>query len=148
LCSPSGPRGTPSSGRFSIGMTRPMRPVAGFTQCPPAASTARLMRALASLSAMALSASCVRPVRLAYQPPANSTFLSQQISHQQPASSTFLSEQISTSHQPPAKRTASTGLWTRGTKIESRTRKDIPPLLLSMDSPARPSGALAIRTTL
>jgi hypothetical protein len=42
---------------------------------------------------------------LAYQPPANSTFLSQQISHQQPVSSTFLLEQTSTSHQPPAKRT-------------------------------------------
>jgi hypothetical protein len=40
------------------------------------------------------------PVRLAYQPPANITFLSEQISHQQPASSTFLSQQISTSHQP------------------------------------------------
>jgi hypothetical protein len=47
----------------------------------------------------------VRPVRLAYQPPANSTFLSQQISHQQPANSTLLSEQTSTSHQPPANRT-------------------------------------------
>jgi hypothetical protein len=46
-----------------------------------------------------------RPVRLAYQPPASSTFLSQQISHQQLASSTFLSEQTSTSHQAPAKRT-------------------------------------------
>jgi hypothetical protein len=46
-----------------------------------------------------------RPVRLAYQLPASSTFLSQQISHQQPASSTLLSEQISTSHQPPANRT-------------------------------------------
>jgi hypothetical protein len=45
------------------------------------------------------------PVRLAYQPPASSTFLSEQTSHQQPASSTFLSEQISTSYQPPAKRT-------------------------------------------
>jgi hypothetical protein len=44
-----------------------------------------------------------RPVRLAYQPPANSTFLSEQTSHQQPASSTFLSEQTSTSHQPTAK---------------------------------------------
>jgi hypothetical protein len=44
-------------------------------------------------------------VRLAYQPPASSIFLSEQISHQQPASSTFLSEQTSTSHQPPAKRT-------------------------------------------
>jgi hypothetical protein len=42
---------------------------------------------------------------LAYQPPASSIFLSEQISHQQPASSTFLSEQISISHQPPAKRT-------------------------------------------
>jgi hypothetical protein len=41
-----------------------------------------------------------RPVRLAYQPPASSTFLSEQISHQQPASSTFLSEQITTNHQP------------------------------------------------
>jgi hypothetical protein len=47
----------------------------------------------------------MRPVRLAYQPPASSTFLSQQTSHQQSASSTFVSEQISTSHQPPAKRT-------------------------------------------
>jgi hypothetical protein len=46
-----------------------------------------------------------RPVRLAYQPPANSTFLSEQISHQQLASSTFLSEQTSNSHQPAAKRT-------------------------------------------
>jgi hypothetical protein len=46
-----------------------------------------------------------RPVRSAYQPPASSTFLSQQTSHQQPANSTFLSEQTNTSHQPPAKRT-------------------------------------------
>jgi hypothetical protein len=46
-----------------------------------------------------------RPVRLAYQPPANNTFLSQQTSHQQPASITFLSKLISTNHQPPAKRT-------------------------------------------
>jgi hypothetical protein len=44
----------------------------------------------------------IQPVRLAYQPPASNTFLSQQTSHQQPASSTFLSEQTSTSHQPPA----------------------------------------------
>jgi hypothetical protein len=50
----------------------------------------------------------LRPVRLAYQPPASSTFLSEQTSHQQSASSTFLSEQTSTSHQPPAKRT---GCW-------------------------------------
>jgi hypothetical protein len=40
---------------------------------------------------------------LAYQPPANNTFISEQTSHQQPASSTSLSEQTSTSHQPPAK---------------------------------------------
>jgi hypothetical protein len=40
------------------------------------------------------------PVRLAYQPPVSSTFLSEQTNYQQPASSTFLSEQISTSHQP------------------------------------------------
>jgi hypothetical protein len=50
----------------------------------------------------------LRPVRLAYQPTASSTFLSQQSSHQQSASSTFISEQISTSHRPPAKRT---GCW-------------------------------------
>jgi hypothetical protein len=37
---------------------------------------------------------------LTYQPPASSTFLSEQISHQQPANITFLSAQISTSHQP------------------------------------------------
>jgi hypothetical protein len=47
------------------------------------------------------------PVRLAYQPPASSTFLSQQTSYQQPASSTLLSEQTSTNHQPPANRTGS-----------------------------------------
>jgi hypothetical protein len=46
-----------------------------------------------------------QPVRLAYQPPASSTFLSEQTSHQQPVSNTFLSEQTSTSHQAPAKRT-------------------------------------------
>jgi hypothetical protein len=45
-----------------------------------------------------------QPVRLAYQPPTSSTFLSEKISHQQPANSTFLSAQISTSHQPPTKR--------------------------------------------
>jgi hypothetical protein len=42
----------------------------------------------------------VRPVRLSYQPPANSTFISEQTSHQQLASSTFLSEQTSNSYQP------------------------------------------------
>jgi hypothetical protein len=46
-----------------------------------------------------------QPVRLAYQPPASSTFLSEQTSHQQPASSTLLSEQTSTSHQPQTNRT-------------------------------------------
>jgi hypothetical protein len=40
------------------------------------------------------------PVRLAYQPPASSTFLSEQTSHQQPVSSTFISQQISINHQP------------------------------------------------
>jgi hypothetical protein len=50
---------------------------------------------------------CRTPVRLAYQLPVSSTFLSQQISHQQPASSTLVSEQTSTSHQPPANRTGS-----------------------------------------
>jgi hypothetical protein len=45
-----------------------------------------------------------RPVRLAYQPPASSIFLSQQTSHQQPASNTLLSEQTNTSYQPPANR--------------------------------------------
>jgi hypothetical protein len=54
---------------------------------------------------MSLKISNLRPVRLAYQPPASSTFLSEQTSHQQPANNTFLSEQTSTSHQPPAKRT-------------------------------------------
>jgi hypothetical protein len=49
----------------------------------------------------------LQPVHSAYQPPTNSTFLSQQTSHQQPANSTFLSEQTSTSHQPPAKQTCS-----------------------------------------
>jgi hypothetical protein len=46
-----------------------------------------------------LASPLARPVRLAYQPPANSTFLSEQTSHQQPASSTLLSEQTSTNHQ-------------------------------------------------
>jgi hypothetical protein len=41
----------------------------------------------------------MHPVRLAYQPPVSSTFLSEQTSHQQPANNIFLSEQISTSHQ-------------------------------------------------
>jgi hypothetical protein len=39
------------------------------------------------------------PVRLAYQPPANNTFLSEQTSHQQPTSNTFLR---TNQHQPSA----------------------------------------------
>jgi hypothetical protein len=39
----------------------------------------------------------VRRVRLAYQPPASSTFISQQTNHQKPANSIFLSKQTSTS---------------------------------------------------
>jgi hypothetical protein len=58
----------------------------------------------------------LRPVRLAFQPPASSTFLSQQISHQQPASSTLLSEQTSTSHQPPANRTGC--LWAKNSRTQ------------------------------
>jgi hypothetical protein len=51
----------------------------------------------------------MRHVRLAYQAPANNTFLSEQTSHQyfslttnqcQPATSTFLLQQTSVSHQP------------------------------------------------
>jgi hypothetical protein len=47
----------------------------------------------------------LRHVRLAYQLPASSTFLSKQISYHQPANGTFPSEQTNTSRQPPAKRT-------------------------------------------
>jgi hypothetical protein len=47
-----------------------------------------------------------RHVRLAYQLPVSSTFLSQQNSHQQLTNSIFfLSDLISTSHESPAKRT-------------------------------------------
>jgi hypothetical protein len=75
-----------------------------------------------------------RPVRLAYQPPASSTFLSEQISHQQPANSTFLSEQTSTSHQPPANRT---GCMTVTGKIFQQPRQP-------MKVPATPiSGGMA-----
>jgi hypothetical protein len=66
-----------------------------------------LSRGLCPVNPLPLPAAA-QPVRLAYQPPASSTFLSEQISHQQPASSTLLSEQTSTSHQPPANRT---GCW-------------------------------------
>jgi hypothetical protein len=47
---------------------------------------------------------------LAYQPPASSTFLSEQTRQQQPANNTFLSEQTSTNHQPKAIRTGCTSL--------------------------------------
>jgi hypothetical protein len=53
-----------------------------------------------------LDTNCSRPVRLAYQPPASSTFLSEQTSHQEPASSTFLSAQTSISHELPAEQQA------------------------------------------
>jgi hypothetical protein len=42
---------------------------------------------------------------LAYQPPTNNTFHSEQTSHWQSASSTFLPKQTNTSHQLPAKGT-------------------------------------------
>jgi hypothetical protein len=48
---------------------------------------------------------CYRPVRLAYQSPASSTFISEQTSHHQPANSILLSEQTSTNHHQPAERT-------------------------------------------
>jgi hypothetical protein len=48
-------------------------------------------------------------VRLAYQPLASSTFISEQTSHQQPDSSTFVSEQTSTSHQPNEQAACSIG---------------------------------------
>jgi hypothetical protein len=67
----------------------------------------RLRAQLADLHALNADSNATndQPIRSAYQPPASSTFLSEQTSHQQSVSSTFLSEQISTSHLPPAKRT-------------------------------------------
>jgi hypothetical protein len=62
-----------------------------------------------ALGSFGLSATSQRYFSLrTNQPPATSTFLSEQTSHQQPVNSTFLSEQISTSHQPPTNRT---GCW-------------------------------------
>jgi hypothetical protein len=58
-----------------------------------------------------------RPRRSAYQPPASSTFLSQQTSHQQPASSTFLSERTSTSHQPTEQAANVPGSFSSGKPI-------------------------------
>jgi hypothetical protein len=63
----------------------------------------------------------LRPVRLAYQPPASSTFLSEQTSHQQPASSTFLSQQTSTSHQPTEQ--AGVDPWGRSIPLLLRYQK-------------------------
>jgi hypothetical protein len=77
-------------------------PAAATTDAGPAPSGDT--RATASRDTTAIESN-LRPVRLAYQPPASSNFLSEQTRHQQPASITFLSQQISTSHQPPAKRT-------------------------------------------
>jgi hypothetical protein len=45
----------------------------------------------------------IRPVRLAYQPPANSTFLSEQTSYQQPARTSQQCSSLRTNqHQPSA----------------------------------------------
>jgi hypothetical protein len=52
-----------------------------------------------------LEKSNLRPLRMAYQPPASSTFHSEQTSHQQSANNICLSKQISINHQQPAKRT-------------------------------------------
>jgi hypothetical protein len=62
----------------------------------------------------------LHPVRLAYQPPTSSTFLSEQTSHQQPVSSTFLSEQISTGHRPPARRTSCSAQPKRARSMNER----------------------------
>jgi hypothetical protein len=67
---------------------------------------------------MGVESSDKQHVRSAYQPPASSTFISEQISHQQSASSNFLPEQISTSHQPPAKRTG----WHAAPRINAAPR--------------------------
>jgi hypothetical protein len=78
----------------------------------------------------------LRPVRLAYQPPASSTFLSEQTSHQQPASSTLLSGQTSTSHQPPAnlgwvERALTTEALTAAVQILSSSFPSLPLFSLS-----------------
>jgi hypothetical protein len=50
-----------------------------------------------------VAATTIRPVRLAYQPPANSTFLSEQTSHQQPARTSQQYSSLRTNqHQPLA----------------------------------------------
>jgi hypothetical protein len=50
-----------------------------------------------------ISQQALKPVRLAYQPPANSTFLSEQTSHQQPARTSQQYSSLRTNqHQPSA----------------------------------------------
>jgi hypothetical protein len=56
---------------------------------------------------------------LAYQPPANSIFLSQQTSYQQPVSSIFLSQQ--TSHQQPATSNQPTILFSQNKSAPTNT---------------------------
>jgi hypothetical protein len=68
------------------------------------------------------------PVRLAYQPPDSSTFLSQQTSHQHPANSTHLSEQTSTSHQPSANGTGNTKMGGQSTGSSLAACLPAPPL--------------------
>jgi hypothetical protein len=82
-------------------------------------------------------------VRSAYQLPASSTFLSEQISHQQPASSTFLSQQTSTSHQPPAKRTGCMNLLSSLLSCKANKNK----WLGSMHNPIRRGGIITSRCT-
>jgi hypothetical protein len=53
-----------------------------------------------------------RPVRLAYQPPASSTFLSQETSHQQPAATSQQYSSLRTNqHQPSATSQPNTPSW-------------------------------------
>jgi hypothetical protein len=101
-----------------------------------------------------------RPVRLAYQPPAGSTFLLEQTSYRQPANSTFLSEQISTSHQQLAKRTGCTaGEPPRGpyAAVSAETIPTPPPSLSTQPparspprptTPTRPRGGLRLPCSL
>jgi hypothetical protein len=79
-----------------------------------------------------LCSTSIHPVRLAYQPPASSTFLSEQTSHQQPANSAFLSEQISTSHQRTGSLLAAWPSSPAGIAIYQfkPTRRDLKPSML------------------
>jgi hypothetical protein len=93
-----------------------------------------------------------------YQPPVNSTFLSEQISHQQPVGSIFLSEQISISHQPNeqaalgvinAMHPLPSFLWVHSYLLQEETRLDrshkfeATNSLLTAGAPAVSSGAAA-----